>query len=119
MFVKFLINWKQFTWIRLADVLKALLKCFLAGVVLLGLDEADTLVFEVAAEVVAWDDADDDDVEEWAVEDEDVDWFELSPSDWLIGCKLLFVAAVIVIDWGECSRDEDIVFLNSLFFFKL
>jgi hypothetical protein len=81
---------------------------------LAGFDEVE-LELAVAAEVVAWDDDDDDDEgEEWAVLDEDVDWLELSPSDWLIGCILLILVSSVVDNvWGDLSRDEDI----SIFFF--
>ena len=77
-----------------------MLNCFLAGVVLVGFDKVELAFVVVAAEVVAWEDVEeeeDDEEEEWAVMDEVVDWLELSPSDWLIGCTLYLKVSVTVL----------------------
>ena len=95
-----------------------MLNCFLAGVVLVGFDEVELAFVVVAAEVVAWEDdeEEDDEEEEWAVMDEVVDWLELSPSDWLIGCTLLMFVASAVDKGCDCSTAEDI---SLLFYLKL
>ena len=83
-------------WIRLADVLKALLNCFLAGV--------DFLVDVFDMDAVDCDDEDDVDADDWAVDD-DVDEFD---SSWLFA-----VDADI-----DCSTDDDIfnTFKNLSFY---